>query len=170
MREAFVAINNRVLEYLAARGHSTCAAHSAVFQFLDDTGTSVSLLAERAQITKQAMAELIIHLERHGYVIRMPDPADRRAKLVRPTDRGRDIVQIAQALVPEVEQWVDSVLGADRARALREDLQTLRDEVTVGQGWEDPPAQRRSALPSLADRDDRSPATGTMVLSARSGR
>ena len=38
---------------------------------------------ERAQITKQSMAELVLHLERLGYVERVPDPSDRRAKLVR---------------------------------------------------------------------------------------
>jgi DNA-binding MarR family transcriptional regulator len=124
-----------VLERLAERGHgSVRPVHAAVFQFLDDTGTTVSLLAERAQMTKQAMAELVAHLEAHGYVVRTPDPADRRAKLVRPTQRGREVVEIAQALVPELEQWVDSLLGADRARALREDLQTLRSAVTADRG------------------------------------
>ena len=42
----------------------------------DDTGTTVSLLAERARMTKQAMAELVRHLEAHGYVRRVPDPTD----------------------------------------------------------------------------------------------
>jgi DNA-binding MarR family transcriptional regulator len=96
-----------------------------VFQHLDDTGTTVSTLAARAQMTKQAMAELVGHLERHGYVVRTPDPTDRRAKLVRPTAAGREVVAIAQELVPEVEQQVDAALGADRARALRHDLQVL---------------------------------------------
>ena len=45
----------------------------------------MSVLAERAAITKQSMAELVAHLERHGYVERVPDPTDRRAKLVRST-------------------------------------------------------------------------------------
>ena len=45
-------------------------------------------LAERAQVTKQAMAELVAHLEHHGYVARRPDPDDRTAKLVIPTRRA----------------------------------------------------------------------------------
>jgi DNA-binding MarR family transcriptional regulator len=36
--------------------------------------TTVSLLAERAQMTKQAMAELVRHLETHGYVVRGTRP------------------------------------------------------------------------------------------------
>src|SRR3954453_1065500 len=114
MREAFVALNGLVLARLAERGPPEVrAAHSAVFQYLDDTGTTVSLLAERAQMTKQAMAELVHHLEAHGYVRRVPDPADRRAKLVRATERGREVLAIARALVPEIEERVGAVLGAD---------------------------------------------------------
>ena len=131
MREVFVALNDHVLERLAERGHGVVRpVHSAVFQYLDDTGTTVSLLAGRAQMTKQAMAELVGHLETHGYVVRVPDPNDRRAKLVLPTVRGTEIVDIAQALVPEVEEWISTIVGAQRVRALREDLEAIRRAVT----------------------------------------
>ncbi|MEU7816862.1 MarR family transcriptional regulator [Pseudonocardia sp. NPDC049154] len=127
MREAFVALNARALARLAERGHTAVrAAHGAVFQYLDDTGTTVSVLAERAQMTKQGMAELVRHLEVHGYVHRVPDPADRRAKLVVPTDLGRDVIAIAQDLVPELERQVARLIGADRVDALRVDLEAIR--------------------------------------------
>ena len=130
MRELFVLLNDLAIDRLAERGHDAVrASHSAVFQYLDDAGTTVSLLAERAQMTKQAMAELVAHLEAHGYVTRVPDPNDRRAKLVLPTAKGREVIGIAQALVPEVEQRIAAALGADRLRALREDLETLRREL-----------------------------------------
>ncbi|MHA6783491.1 MarR family winged helix-turn-helix transcriptional regulator [Pseudonocardia saturnea] len=127
MREAFVALNDVVLARLVERGHGEVrAAHGAVFQYLDETGTTVSVLAERAQITKQAMAELVLHLETRGYVTREPDPHDRRAKLVLPTARGREVVAIAQNLVPQLEERITAVLGADRVAALRADLDTIR--------------------------------------------
>jgi len=133
MREAFVALNDLVVARLAERGHGVIrAAHGAVFQYLDDTGTTVSLLAERAQMTKQAMAELVQHLETHGYLIRVPDPNDRRAKLVLPTERGREVLTLAQELVPELEGRVTKLLGADRTRALRQDLDTIRHAFTTG--------------------------------------
>ena len=95
MREAFVAINDLVIARLAERGHGDVRpAHAAVFQYLDDTGTTVSVLADRAQMTKQAMAELVRHLEERGYLVRVPDPTDKRAKLVLPTDRGRDVIAV----------------------------------------------------------------------------
>lgn len=127
MREAFVALNDMVVARLAERGHDVVRpAHGAVFQYLDDTGTTVSVLAERAQMTKQAMAELVQHLESHGYLTRVPDPDDRRAKLVLPTERGHEVIAIAQGLVPELEGQVTKLLGVDRTRVLRQDLETIR--------------------------------------------
>lgn len=126
LREAYLALNDLAIARLAERGHEVVRpAHGAVFQYLDDTGTTVSTLAARAQMTKQAMAELVMHLERHGYVVRVPDPTDGRAKLVRPTARGQQVVAIAQELVPEVERHIEATLGAGRADALRRDLQIL---------------------------------------------
>jgi DNA-binding MarR family transcriptional regulator len=126
LREAFVALNDRVLVRLAERGHGVVrTAHGAVFQHVDDTGTTVARLAERAQMTKQAMAELVAHLEKHGYVIRRPDPADGRAKLVIPTPKGLEVFALAGELVPEVERVIDELLGVDRANALRADLARL---------------------------------------------
>jgi DNA-binding MarR family transcriptional regulator len=106
--------------------HHRRPAHGTVFQYLDDTGTTVSVLADRAQMTKQAMAELVRHLETHGYLERIPDPNDRRAKLVLPTEKGREVIAIAQSLVPELEDQVTQILGAERVTALRTDLDAIR--------------------------------------------
>lgn len=62
--EAFVALNDLVFIRLTERGHGVVQpAHAAVLQYLDDTGATVSLLAERTQMTKQAIAELVGYLE-----------------------------------------------------------------------------------------------------------
>jgi DNA-binding MarR family transcriptional regulator len=126
MREVFVALNDLVLEHLAAHGHGAIrSSHSAVFQFLDDDGTTVSALAGRAGISKQAMAELVVYLEEHGYVTREPNPADRRAKLVLPTGRGREVIDLAQGFVPEGEARLAALIGADRIDLLRSDLDKI---------------------------------------------
>jgi DNA-binding MarR family transcriptional regulator len=131
LREAYLRLNDVVLARLAQQGHQAVRpAHAAVFQYLDDTGTTVSLLAERARMTKQAMAELVRHLETHGYVRRVPDPTDRRAKLVLPTDLGNQVIEVAQSLAPEIEQRISALLGAERTSALRADLEMLRHGVT----------------------------------------
>lgn len=126
LRETFGALNGLAITRLVERGHTDIRpAHAAVFQFLDDTGTTVSTLAARAQITKQAMAELVAHLEQLGYLTRVPDPSDRRAKLVLPTDRGLDVFRVAQQMVPEIHQRVANLLGAQRLASLRQDLRTI---------------------------------------------
>lgn len=129
LRGAFTALNDLVIPHLVQQGFTDLRpAHAAVFQYLDDTGTTVSVLAQRARMTKQAMAELVLHLEKHDYVGRIPDPADGRAKLVLPTDRGLLVLSIAQALVPEIERRVAATIGEDRLRELRADLDAIQAE------------------------------------------
>ena len=126
LREPFRVASERLHDRFAERGHPDVRPpHGNVFQFLDDTGTRVSVLAQRAQITKQSMAELVAELERHGYVERVPDPSDRRAKLVRATLRGKQVYAIAREFVAEVEQEWTERLGERKLRQLREILQEL---------------------------------------------
>jgi DNA-binding MarR family transcriptional regulator len=110
----------------AERGHPEIRPpHDNVMQFLDDAGTRVSVLAHRAQITKQSMAELVAHLERLGYVERVPDPTDRRAKLVRATERGEQLYAIAREVIAEIEAEWTRQLGKAKMRQLRELLEEL---------------------------------------------
>ena len=126
LREPYRIGSEELHRRIAARGHPEVRApHGNVFEFLDEGGTQVSELARRAQITKQSMAELVEHLERHGYVERIPDPADRRAKLVRATARGRDVYAVAREAVAEIErEWTERV-GARKMRQLRSLLEEL---------------------------------------------
>lgn len=131
LREAFVALNALVITPLVESGYNDIRpAHAAVFQYLDDTGTTVSTLAGRAQMTKQGMAELVAHLEQRGYLVRVPDPTDRRAKLVLPTDQGLKVFRLAQTMVPEVHQRITDLLGGERMASLRQDLEAIRVEAT----------------------------------------
>ena len=128
LREPFRTLTEKLFERLAERGHPAVRfAHGGVFQFLDDGGTRVSVLAERANVSKQAMAQLVAHLEQHGYVERVPDQGDRRAKLVRATARGREVFAIARELVADIDARLDERLGAAKVRQLRALLQELGD-------------------------------------------
>jgi DNA-binding MarR family transcriptional regulator len=126
LREPFRAGTDLLHRRFAERGHPDIRPpHGNVMQFLDDAGTRVSVLAERAQITKQSMAELVVHLERLGYVERVPDPSDRRAKLVRATPRGKQLYAIARDVVVEIEADWTKRLGKAKMRTLRELLEEL---------------------------------------------
>jgi DNA-binding MarR family transcriptional regulator len=130
LREPFLAMTGHLHRRLAEAGHTEVRpAHGAVFQFLDDAGTRVSALAERAQMTKQSMAELVAHLESRGYVERVPDPADRRARLVRATALGRELVPIARGAIAETEaRWADR-LGRGGMAQLRRLLEELNADL-----------------------------------------
>jgi DNA-binding MarR family transcriptional regulator len=126
LREPFRAGTELLHRRFAERGHPEIRPpHGNVMQFLDDAGSRVSVLAERAQITKQSMAELVAHLERLGYVERVPDPSDRRAKLVRATPRGKQLYAIARDVVAEIEAEWTKRLGKTKMRQLRELLEEL---------------------------------------------
>jgi DNA-binding MarR family transcriptional regulator len=126
LREPFRAGTELLHRRFAEGGHPEIRPpHGNVMQFLDDAGTRVSVLAERAQITKQSMAELVVHLERLGYVERVPDPSDRRAKLVRATPRGKQLYAIAREVVAEIEADWTKRLGKTKMRQLRALLEEL---------------------------------------------
>jgi DNA-binding MarR family transcriptional regulator len=130
LREPFRIASARLHERFAERGHPEVRApHGNVLQFLDAGGTRVSVLAERAQMTKQSMAELVAHLEQHGYVERVPDPQDRRAKLVRATARGQEIYEIAREFVGDVEAEWTAKLGERKIATLRRLLRELNDKL-----------------------------------------
>jgi len=130
LREPLRALNEELIARLAEHGHATVRLpHGNVLQYLDDAGTTVSVLAERAHLTKQAMAQLVAHLEAEGYVERVPDPADRRAKLVRATGRGRDVYAVVRDYVAETEARLERALGAARMRRLRALLEELNAEL-----------------------------------------
>jgi DNA-binding MarR family transcriptional regulator len=65
----------------------------------------------------------------HGYVERVPDPADRRARLVRATERGRTVFAIARELMAEIDGRVERRLGKVKKRRLRALLEELNDAI-----------------------------------------
>ena len=130
LREPFRIGSEQLAQRLAERGHGQVrAAHGNVLQYLDDRGTRASVLARRAQMTKQSMAELVAHLERHGYVERVPDPDDGRAKLVRATRRGGEVYAIAREFVADLEARWTARLGEEKMRRLRELLVELNEQL-----------------------------------------
>jgi DNA-binding MarR family transcriptional regulator len=87
-------------------------------------------LAHRAGMTPQSMAEIVDELVELGYVVRRPDPADRRAKLVVLTRRGRDAVAAGRRTIEGLEDRVTEVLGERGHRDLRRLLGKLLDAET----------------------------------------
>ncbi|MEV0717706.1 MarR family transcriptional regulator [Asanoa sp. NPDC050611] len=122
------AMENRVFAALRSAGFDDVTpAQARVFQRIDPGGTRLTDLAERAQVTKQTAGFLVDGLERAGYVERVVDPADGRARLVRVAARGARAVPVAAAVVAEVEAEWAAHLGAAETAALRDTLAKLRE-------------------------------------------
>jgi DNA-binding MarR family transcriptional regulator len=100
-------------------------AHGAVYEAIDPGGSRLSDMAERVQMRKQSMGELVDHLESHGYVERLPDPHDGRAKLITLTKRGEAVARTAIAATNKVERRWERHLGDRRARDFRRALEDI---------------------------------------------
>jgi DNA-binding MarR family transcriptional regulator len=111
---------------LAEHGHEAIReGHGCVFGFVEPEGSRLTYLAERSRLTKQAVGEVVDELARLGYVTRVPDPTDGRAKLVRLTEKGNEARTLGREILDEIERrWANEV-GEERMAALRETLEDL---------------------------------------------
>lgn len=122
------AMETRVFEALAAAGFDDITtAQGRLFARIGPKGTRVTDLAEQARITKQTAGFLVDQLQRAGYVRRVPDPADARARLVQIAPRGEAAVAVARAAEAQVEAEWTRHLGKQGAGQLRRALTRLRE-------------------------------------------
>jgi DNA-binding MarR family transcriptional regulator len=102
--------------------------HGCVFGNIEPEGSRLTDLAERARMTKQSVGEMASDLERRGYVERVPDPSDGRAKIIRLTARGREVQALGRRLIDDVErEWAERY-GEERVAALRDALEAITAE------------------------------------------
>src|SRR5215213_4441038 len=122
------AMEARVFAGLAEAGFDDFTpAQARVFQRIAPGGSRLTDLAAQAGIKKQTAGFLVDQLERAGYVERVPDPADGRARLVRVAERGARSVDASRRIVAEVEAEWTAHLGEQRMRQLRHILTDLRE-------------------------------------------
>lgn len=118
-------VENRVLAAVNAAGFDVTQAQARVFMRVGPEGTRLTELAEAAQVTKQTAGFLVDQLEKAGYVERVPDPADGRARLVRVTEKALAAVPVANAEMARIEAEWEQHLGKRRMGQLREALEML---------------------------------------------
>jgi DNA-binding MarR family transcriptional regulator len=73
------------------------------------------------------VGSIVDALEGAGYVERIPDPADGRARLVAVTAKGQNLVELSIPEIREIETAWESEVGQARLRELRRTLTALRD-------------------------------------------
>ncbi len=126
-------LQKELFERLGELGHGELRPrHGAVFAYLDVEGSRATDLARLSGQHKQVIGTLVDELEALGYVERLPDPADRRAKLVVPTERGIDEMTKADAIVADIEQRHAEAIGQKAYKQFKRSFQRVAE---LQQGW-----------------------------------
>jgi DNA-binding MarR family transcriptional regulator len=116
---AYSLLGFQIVDGVVGAGFPQKPAHSAVFAQIVPEGSRLTDLARGANMSPQAMGELVDELEQLEYVVRHPDPTDRRAKLIVLTPKGRDCIAAGTATIDHIEQQLTERLGERGHRELR---------------------------------------------------
>jgi DNA-binding MarR family transcriptional regulator len=122
---AYSLLGFQIVDGVVGAGYPQKPSHSAVFAQIRPEGSRLTGLARGANMTPQAMGELIDELEALGYVERRPDPNDRRAKLIMLTERGHACIAAGIATIKGIEHRIDNILGPRGHAQLRSLLSKL---------------------------------------------
>jgi len=107
-------VNRHVVEGLHARGYVDLrSTHTTLLSNIDLMGSTVTLSAERAGITKQAMGRLATELEAAGYIRVQKDPKDARARILRLTKAGERLMSDSFEVMAELEHRYAQLIGRD---------------------------------------------------------
>src|SRR5919202_1048208 len=110
-------VEDELFARLAAAGYPEVRpAHGCVFGTIGDGGDRLTALAERARMTKQSVGEVVSDLESLGYVERVPDPSDGRAKIIKLTERGQGAYELGYAIFDEIQKRWEERYGVERVR------------------------------------------------------
>lgn len=108
-------------------------AHSKnVLRHLGAGPLRASQIVDQCEVSKQALSQQIVHLERNGYVEVRPDPCDQRARLVTLTTKGERAQQFVHQTFEEIEHDWAELIGTRDAASLRRVLTKLIDRTAPG--------------------------------------
>ncbi|HEY2332131.1 MAG TPA: MarR family transcriptional regulator [Acidimicrobiales bacterium] len=85
-------------------------------------------------VSKQAASQLVDTLVLRGYLLRVPDPEDRRRMNLDLTDRGRDAAEEVRAAVDGVDAALLAAVGPEAVLSLRRALAVLAELPALGAG------------------------------------
>lgn len=122
---AYSLLGFQIVDGVVGAGFPQKPSHSAVFAQIGPQGNRLTELARGANVTPQAMGELVDELEELGYVERRPDPTDRRAKLIVLTPRGHECIAAGIATIQDIEERIDQIIGPRGHAQLRRLLSAL---------------------------------------------
>ncbi len=123
--QAYSQLGFQIADGVVGAGYPQKPKHSAVFAQISPDGSRLTELSRKANMSPQAMGELVDELVDMGYVVRQPDPNDGRAKLIVLTKRGWNAVAAGRQTIEGIEKQVTEILGEHGHRELRRLLSEL---------------------------------------------
>jgi DNA-binding MarR family transcriptional regulator len=105
------------------------AAHVGLWRYPGLEGLRPSQLADRRGITKQSVNELLGYLEQHGYLLRVPDSVDGRARVIRLTPKGWRLQKTIYAEAASAQLRIEEILGPRRYAQLHSSLELLTEQL-----------------------------------------
>lgn len=100
-------------------------AHTQLFPHIDLSGTRQTVIAEKIGISKQAVGQLVRDLENMGTLERVPDPSDRRAQLVRFTQKGQLGLIAGLSVLAQLETDIAQKTSPELINRLKNDLASV---------------------------------------------
>ena len=130
MRDGWQWVREQIIDGVRAAGYDDLnPAHVGLFRYPTIEGLRPIEIAERMQITKQSVHDLLGHMEERGYLVREPDPTDRRARVVRLTAAGSRLELVVRAAAADAEAQIAEMLGDRRFHQLRDALRLLVEQL-----------------------------------------
>jgi DNA-binding MarR family transcriptional regulator len=130
LRVAWQWVRDQMYAGVVAAGYDDLnAAHVALWRYPGLEGLRPSELADQRGITKQSVNDLLGHLEQHGYLLRVPDSADGRARVIRITSKGRRLEETIYAEAGVAQLRIAEILGSRRFSQLHTSLELLAEQL-----------------------------------------
>jgi len=128
--EAFGAVMLRVL-----RSHGftdLTPTHMGFLAHVELSGSRLTGLAHSTGHTKQAVSQMVKQLEKRGYLETVPDPTDGRARIIRRTERGREMVRVARDVKLDLERMLARRVGKKKMARLKATLEEVTEVLGGG--------------------------------------
>jgi DNA-binding MarR family transcriptional regulator len=121
--------NERLADGFAGEGFPEVrpAYGSVLVPLLEEDGLRMGEIAQRARLSKQTVTTLVRLCEREGFVVRSPDPADGRARIVTLTPKARRFEPAAERVLARLERETIAALGTRQAAETRRALATMAE-------------------------------------------
>lgn len=124
------AVQDELYRELARAGYDDLRPrHGIVLAYLDASGSRATDIAARSGRRKQIVGRMVDELEAMAYVYREPDPADRRAKRIVPTRRGRAVMKLSDRIMTGIERQCARAVGETAYDDLVRDLQQVVEDL-----------------------------------------